>query len=516
MSEIELKLLIDAGEARLIWSRLAASGLARTPRLTRTLRSIYFDTPDLALGKASIALRLRRTGRRWVQTVKIGAKLHQGLSRTEELESAAPGGMPNLTAISDQSAREEIIRRVNGKQLGPVSETIIRRTACIVTFDDCTQVELATDFGTIKAGERSADHREVEIELIAGNAPRLFDLVRTILPHGGLAFSRFSKSARASMLAAKGYIEPPLAPIFASQVEIAPALNVEQAARAMLGECLDQLAANVVVVRNLDLTEGPHQLRVGLRRLRSVFLIFCAVHECPELASLQDEARWLGAEVGRLRNLDVLAQDIAAKEAKANPQVTGLHELANVLVAMASAERRTLRDTLTSARTQTFLIDLACFIETRGWLVPQDFSQTTRLSVPVAEFATKAINDQWRKVVKRSKRLAELDTIQRHELRKELKKLRYATEFLSPFFPRKRTGPFVKRLKALQDVFGFLNDAALTIATLGESDLPSLRKPALQRAIGWTIGASQSRAEFAWRDAKTLWRDLEYSRQYWK
>ena len=109
-----------------------------------------------------------------------------------------------------------------------------------------------------------------------------------------------------------------------------------------------------------------------------------------------------------------------------------------------------------------------------------------------------------------------LDAEHRHELRKELKKLRYAVEFLAPLYPDKRIEPFLKRLKKLQDVFGELNDAATR-----QGDVCRRRRAAggamltAQRAIGWLIGASQARAEHGWAGAKALWKDLEETKPFW-
>ena len=127
---------------------------------------------------------------------------------------------------------------------------------------------------------------------------------------------------------------------------------------------------------------------------------------------------------------------------------------------------------------QAFLIDLARFVETRGWLVPQDFGQTERLAAPVAELAGQALNKRWKKVGKRARGLETLDTEQRHEWRKELKKLRYAVEFFSPLYPAKRVDSFLKRLKKLQTVFGDLNDAATARAMFTGADVPGAGDPA--------------------------------------
>ncbi len=159
-----------------IWARLKASKLAHGAPVTRTLRSIYLDTPEHALNKAGIALRLRRDGRRWIQGVKTRATLHGGLSQVGELENPAPGGRLCLDAISDSSIREEIVDRVNGAPLQPVCETVITRRTSELMLSDGTRAELALDIGEVRAGERSAELSELEIELLAGNASGLFDI----------------------------------------------------------------------------------------------------------------------------------------------------------------------------------------------------------------------------------------------------------------------------------------------------------------------------------------------------
>ena len=516
MSEIELKFILDEPSSSEFWARVKASKLANGSPKTKTLRSIYLDTPEHALKRAGIALRLRREGRRWIQTVKTRAELHGGLSQVGEVENPAPGGRPCLEAIPDAAVREAVLHHVNGAPLQPVCETVIRRSASELSLEDGTRAELAVDVGEVRAGERSAELREVEIELIEGSPGGLFDVARVLFPDGGLRFSRLSKAARGYLLAEEGRIEPPLAPRNAEDVALDRAQIAEHAARGILRECLDQIATNVVVVRKLDDPEGPHQLRIGLRRLRSAFCVYAQVLKSPEMARLNDEARWLGQEVGSLRDLDVVANDIVQREAKTHPDEPGLTAISCTLSQQATEVRERLRGLLAGARVQEFLIDLARFVETRGWLVPQDFGQTARLAAPIIELANRALSKRWKKVSKHARGLETLDAEQRHELRKELKKLRYAVEFLSPLYPSKRVDPFLKRLKKLQTVFGDLNDAATVRAMLSGTRATGTGDPAAQRAIGWVIGASQVRAEFGWTGAQTLWRHLAETRRFWR
>lgn len=514
MSEIELKFLIDEPAARTLWVRARASRIIRSRPRARTLKSVYLDTPDHALNKAGLTLRLRRDGRRWIQTVKSARDLHGGLSRTEELESPAPGGQINLQAIPDELVRNKVVQRINGSALATVCETEIRRTAGELRLDDGTRAELAVDVGEIRADGRSAELREAEIELLEGSPARLFDIARLLFPEGGLRFSRLSKAARGYLLAREGHLEAPLSPRYATDVPLAADATAELAARDVLRECVDQIATNLVVTEKLDDPEGPHQLRVGLRRLRSAFSVFGRVLDSPELARLKDEARWLAQQVGEVRDLDVLAGGMARPEAVAHSDEPGLTTLADALDSAAANKRRALRSLITGQRTQGFLIDLARFVETRGWLLPEDIAQSARLAMPVAVLAEAALARCWKKTRKHARMMDTLSAEERHELRKELKKLRYAAEFLAPLYAGKHIRPFLKRLKELQSVFGDLNDAVMA-RTMLAADAP-LAKAGPERAVGWVIGAAQARADHGWTGAKTLWKDLKEARRFWR
>ncbi|CAN7144062.1 CYTH domain-containing protein [Mesorhizobium sp. LjNodule214] len=64
MSEVELKFILDEASPTEFWARVKASKLAKGRPTTKTLRSIYLDTPEHALKKAGMALRIRHDGAR--------------------------------------------------------------------------------------------------------------------------------------------------------------------------------------------------------------------------------------------------------------------------------------------------------------------------------------------------------------------------------------------------------------------------------------------------------------------
>jgi len=514
MRELELKFLLDAPGEKRLRAQPARVGLDADRARTATLRTIYFDTPDQRLRAGGIAVRLRRKGRGWTQTVKASRRLKAGVSETREVDSRAPGGRLDLAAIPDEAVRAEILGRIDGGVLEPVFETRMRRTTRILNLPDQGQVELAIDVGEIVAGERAAELREAELELVEGAPAALFEAARRLFPEGGIAFSNRSKAERGFLLADEGRVVDPPAPRNAETVALRPGQAVEHAARDILLECLEQIAANMVAVEASDDPEGPHQLRVGLRRLRSAFRLFKGQLGGPTMAALNAEARWLGRETGQLRDLDVvLSEMLASEDDERDPGFTALRA---AVEARRAPVRARIVEVVRSARAQAFLIDLAEFVETRGWLVRDDHAQTARLAMPVETAAAAALEKRMHKASKLGKRIESLSVEERHELRKRLKKLRYGVEFFAPLFKAKKVKPFLKRLKKLQTMFGDLNDAAMAEALFTGPEAPGAADPAAQRAAGRVIGARLARAELFWERARALWSGLAETKPFWR
>ncbi|OSP56414.1 CYTH and CHAD domain-containing protein [Pseudoruegeria sp. SK021] len=515
MTEIELKLLIDDRELRRLRSLVRdLAGLEALPT-ARSLRSIYYDTPDLALKGAGIALRLRQDGRRWVQTAKAGRSGNGGVQTVQEAECNAPGGRLALDAIPDHDLRAHVLATIGDADLAAVFETRMKRISTVLTRANGANVEVALDSGKIVAGERSEPLCELELELMSGDIGTLFDLAQDMFPEGGLRFSRHSKAARGFMLMKDGVIEPPISPRKAKKVPLRPALSAELAARDILRECFDQITVNLDVTRDTDRPEGPHQLRIGLRRLRSAFGVFAPTIGGAEANRLNHEARWLAKVVGTQRDLDVVIDDLLAPEIANFPNEKGFDVLAERLRACQDTNRHALRQELDGIRVQSFVLGLARFIETRGWLVAGDYAQTGRLAEPVDTLSARALDRLWAKTRKRARGIETLDIEARHDLRKRLKSLRYAVEFMQPLYPGKRVASFVKRMAALQDIFGSLNDLAMAEAMLTGPDAPGADNPDAQRAAGLILGSRTVQAEHTWHTAKALWTDLSETRQFW-
>src|SRR5690606_37311166 len=66
------------------------------------------------------------------------------------------------------------------------------------------------------------------------------------------------------------------------------------------------------------------------------------------------------------------------------------------------------------------------------WIENSAGSDATPAGRPLADFAAHALRDRRRKLRRKGRRLRHLDPAERHRLRIEAKKLRYAIEFFAP------------------------------------------------------------------------------------
>ena len=403
---------------------------------TRELISVYFDTPDLALRKAGASLRVREHKGRRVQTLKRG----QGLVR-EEHEAAIEGLAPDPTLAPLPSLLP------HGATLKPAFHVRVSRRQRTLRYRGA-RIELALDQGELAGGDRLSPICEVELELKSGPTSALFALARALSLAVPLYLTFDSKAARGHALVAG---DSPAARK-GERIALASEATAGEALQAVARAALAQIAANAAAVRAEAGAEAVHQLRVGARRLRSALTTFKPLLDGdPGVGPVKAELKWLSHTLDRARNLDVFADETlaAAEEAKAPPP--GLGALRATVEAARLAAWTQAAETAGGERFRALMIDTAAWIETGAW------RNGGRASEPAKAFARHALKRRLKRLETRGRRL-ERDDAARHRLRIEAKKLRYAAEAFASRFGQRRAGRFGRRLEALQETLGRLND----------------------------------------------------------
>ncbi len=209
-TEIELKFQIPAGALAAVEVRLASLGTVTA----LPLQARYVDTAERHLARAGLALRLRREGGPWVQTLK-----GRGDDLMTRLEHNAEAGEDTGTAdepVLDLSrhdgtpagvALQRALASVEGDPGAALNvrfaTDILRRWVHI--RHGAAQIELALDVGRIEGGGHSLPVCELEFELIGGEGPSaVADLLDAVLPWVtdlGLWLDPRSKAERGDRLA---------------------------------------------------------------------------------------------------------------------------------------------------------------------------------------------------------------------------------------------------------------------------------------------------------------------------
>jgi inorganic triphosphatase YgiF len=131
------------------------------------LESTYYDTTDRWLSGQRMALRVRKIGRKRIQTLKAPAVGPDGLQNFLEIEAEISGDRPQLSAVTDPKLSRRLERENVWRRLRPIFETRFQRSA-FLTEHGSSMIEVALDLGSIVAGGRRLPIAEIELELKSG------------------------------------------------------------------------------------------------------------------------------------------------------------------------------------------------------------------------------------------------------------------------------------------------------------------------------------------------------------
>ncbi|THD62155.1 CYTH and CHAD domain-containing protein [Phenylobacterium sp.] len=418
---------------------------------TRELISVYFDTPDLVLQRAGASLRVREYKGRRVQTVKRG----RGMVREEHeapIEGLAPD--PALEPLPSLLPR--------GADLRPAFNVRISRRQRTLRYRGA-RIEIALDQGEVSGGEQKSPICEVELELKSGDPAALFALARELSAAAPLYLAFDSKAARGQALVAG----EPAAARKTGQVTLSDGATVGAAFQAVARAALAQIAANAAVLRTAPAAEAVHQLRVGVRRVRSALSTFKPILDDDGLETLRADLKWLARSCDRARNLDVFADETLRPAEDGDAPPAGLPALRDCIDLARRAAWDQAAEACAAERFRALMIDATAWVETGDWRASPE------TQAPIRPFARRALKRHLRKLQKLGRTARGGDDVARHHLRIEAKKLRYAAEALIDLFGEKRAHRYLRHLKALQEALGTLNDLVTAEPLIAALALPS-------------------------------------------
>jgi inorganic triphosphatase YgiF len=455
--ESELKLRVDPNDlAAVARSPLLHTQVAGRPA-TRRLVGAYFDTADHRLARRQVALRVRRDGRRRIQTLKTARDAASIQADRGEWEVEISGDQPDLKAFGDPRVLE-LVGLALPNDLAPVFTTRVTRRIHEVVWTTAAgascRVELALDRGEIEADGRREPISEIELELREGSPAALFEIAAALRRLVPLRLDGSDKAARGYRLATG----LPTAASAAPRVTLRRGQPVEDALAAILRGCVAHALANEAAAVDGRDIEGVHQVRVALRRLRSAMALFRSAIPEADRQRWQDEARWALGCLGRARDLDVLLAELLPPLTALRPDDPALVVLAAVAREQREGEQLAVRQSVASRRWGDLLLELACWTEGGGWRQAATADMLAVQRQPVEELATVDLERGLRRVRKRGRGFKRLDAAGRHRLRIALKKLRYGIEFFADLYPPKAAGRYLRATKRLQDRLGQMND----------------------------------------------------------
>lgn len=436
-------------------ARLRRSGLLRGGQFTqRRITSTYYDTRKNELQRRTLALSVRREGRRVLEILEAipGSAAASGEWPTWQTPLARP--VPDLKPL----AKVDGIGKLEDKPLKPVFTCRLRRGRAVLEPDGAA-VALSFDEGEIRTrGGRRLPVSEIELELQQGTPRAVFALANALADEAPLRVEMRSKAARGYALADRA--EPRDAPATSrfGTVALRRGMAAEDALAVILRRCLAHLLANEPAART-GKEEGVHQMRVALRRLRVALALFRSMLPEAERSWVRGEVKWLASALGHARNWDIVNGLIG----RVRIGLADDRDLA-ALGRAAGRERRraydALRGVLATRRYTQFTLGLMGWIETRAWRQPGALETSILQVSVVGKLADGVLERRYRKARDRARNFDRLGTHGRHRLRIALKKIRYAADSFASIYADKAARRYIRHVETLQDGLGLLNDIA--------------------------------------------------------
>jgi CHAD domain-containing protein len=482
MAKEGVEYLLPAGTRPAAATALLEGRLAVTAEPVRSHRRTFYDTFDGRLRAAGLTL------------VHEDGRLALGDGAAASLDEA-----PERLLVADLPAgrlRDTLAPLVDVRALTPAAAVRghVRRLR-VLDAEGKTVVRLVVEAPALD-GRRKALRPRLHVLAVRGYDGALRRVRRTL--EGDLGLEPADATLYDEAVAASGGHPEGVSS------KLAFSLSSDERADAATGTVLVHLLRTIEVnlpgtLADVD-SEFLHDLRVAVRRTRSVQRQMAGVFPPRPLARFRGEFRWLQQMTGPTRDLDVNLLDFAELGEEIAP-------LTRLLAEKRRAERATMARALRSARARRALAGWSELIDGLEAAPEDDRPDAAR---PIAAVAGERIARVHRRMIAMGRAIDETSPpIVLHDLRKKGKELRYLLELFASVYPGDVIKPMVRALKDLQDTLGRFQDREVQadlLRALREDVVGTEGGAAALMAMGIVVerlGDQQAaaRAEFAERFA---------------
>ena len=459
--EIELKLLLPGPDAEsAVVAHVREHGYQVKELDPVKNVDLYLDTFDWALMKNKLSLRYRISNEQAIYTLKSLGGFEEGIAKRMETEVPLNGPVDAPAEVPVKRIRKLIDGLIFPRKLLEHIQISTDRRRYQVLSSEGTEIELAFDASSfslrgLHQKRRTQKLYEMEAEIHHGSVTALESLASSLSVTFGyspsavskfeVAFKRFKLALPSKRMSEKLRVR------FEDRLDLA--------VRKFLTYQFQRFREQLPGVRQDIDTEFVHQARVATRRMRSALRLFREAIPQSVVTYLGEELKWLGAKFGTVRDLDVFLLNLS----RFKPQIKFFPSkkkkaFENWIEKHRRSPLKALQEALESSRYRVFERRFMQFLEK-----PLPARPRAPLAVkPVREVAPLVITEKFEAAIQQGhKVLLKPKLKQFHVLRIQMKKLRYAVEFMAPAYEGALT-PFIERTVEIQDSLGELQDTVFT------------------------------------------------------
>jgi inorganic triphosphatase YgiF len=513
---VRIKFELAADQLDRLQNLLAQDEQLAEPPHFETRRTVYFDSRDRDLRGAGYSLRVLTGPEPALQLVAdpngAAYRYFETLSwqHTGEAYRSAP------SEISSDVLPEEL-RESTGNRLQPVFTVETEQRKYALIRNNCEITAIVAD-GAVKTTDRTASFGEVQFWLKSGSASEFFSFILAVDETVPLRLAARTDACRGYALLDRAKRRD----VKRKPAKLHRGMTSAAAFRLIAHECLYQVVANEPAMSTGD-AEALHQVRIGLRRLKTAISLFAPLCTDTQTQTIKAEGRWFAELLGPARDLDVFLSEVMLPLREQYRDEPGLVSLQRTYNAQRTKLYDRISQAANSVRFRSLALETVTWIETGVWAMNQSEQTVSARDRPIELFAEAELTRRRKKVKKRGDGLTTLNPDERHALRLHVKKLRYTAEFFLTLFPGKKKSKraFLTSLKNLQTALGDVNDIAVRAGLKTEiiterknrADVQKLQHRAF--AAGLIIGHQRAKIETIVKMAERSYRDFLDAKPFW-